>query len=164
MNYTIIGDNGKNYGPAGADQLRQWIKEGRVDSRTPVFAEGAADWTILGLLPEFAPEFPGHPPVITVPKAGAAGPARTSQLAIWGFVCGMLGWTFCGCCAPAAIVGLVLSIVALVEINARPEGLGGRGFAIAGIVISATSLLWSLGMAVLGLLNNSQQMQWNLGN
>jgi len=164
MNYTIVGDDGKNYRAAGADQLRHWIKEGRVDSRTPVFVEGAKDWVMLGLLPEFAAEFAGHPPVITPAIPGSAATVRNSQLAIWGFICGVLGWTFCGCCVPSAVVGLIFSIIALVQINARPEALNGRGFAIAGIVLSATSLLWSFGMTLLGLLNNSSQMQWNLGN
>src|SRR5882757_3795279 len=112
MNFTIIGNDGKRYGPVSAEQLRQWIKQSRVESRTPVFVQGTADWTFLGLLPEFAAEFSVNPPVITPPKPGAtcgaatsapAAPAaatRNSQLAVWGFVCGLLGWTFCGCCVP----------------------------------------------------------------
>ncbi|MDR3460160.1 MAG: DUF4190 domain-containing protein [Verrucomicrobiae bacterium] len=173
MNYTIIGNDGKSYGPIGADQLRQWIKQSRVESRTPVFVQGSTDWTFLGLLPEFAAEFPDTtPPTITPPKSGfAAGapavpaaPARNSSLAVWGFVCGLLGWTFCGCCVPFDILGLTFSIIALVQINARTEPLAGRGFAIAGLVLSATNLAWSLALTLLGLLNNPSQFQTHFGN
>lgn len=165
MNYTIIGNDGKSYGPITTAQVRQWIKQARVESRTPVFVQGATDWTFLGLLPEFAAEFPENPPVITPPRPGtAAAPAHNSSLAIWGFVCGLLSWTFCGCCVPFAILGLTFSILALVQINARTEPLTGRGFAIAGLVLSATNLAWSLGVILMSLLNNSQQMQIHMGN
>ncbi|HSY19092.1 MAG TPA: DUF4190 domain-containing protein [Candidatus Acidoferrales bacterium] len=162
MNFTIIGNDGKRYGPVGAEQLRQWIKQSRVESRTPVFIQGSADWTFLGLLPEFAAGFPENAPAITPPKPGPphvpAAPA--SQLAIWGFVCGLLGWTCCGCCVPFDLLGLTFSIIALVQINARTEPLTGRGFAIAGIVLSASNL----GLTFMGMLGNSLPVQWNLGN
>jgi hypothetical protein len=168
MNYTIVGNDGKRYGPIGTDQLRQWIKQSRVESRTPVFVQGSADWTFLGLLPEFAVEFPENPPTITPPKpgstAGPAAPARNSQLAVWGFICGLLSWTCCGCCVPFAILGLTLSLIALVQINTRTEPLNGRGFAIAGLVLSATNLAWSLGLTLMSMLNNNNQVPWNFGN
>ena len=52
--YKIIGADGKEYGPVSGEQLRQWIAEGRVESRTPVFVDGAKEWNFVGLLPEFA--------------------------------------------------------------------------------------------------------------
>ena len=55
--YKIIGQDGREYGPATPEQVRQWIAEGRVDSQTPLFAEGATEWTRVGLWPEFAGSF-----------------------------------------------------------------------------------------------------------
>ncbi len=52
--YKMIGGDGQQYGPVTADQLRQWMSEGRVDATTRVQAEGTADWKPLGDLPEFA--------------------------------------------------------------------------------------------------------------
>jgi hypothetical protein len=165
MNYTIIGNDGKRYGPITADQLRQWIKQSRVESRTPVFVQGSTDWTFIGLLPEFAAEFPGHPPVITPPPPPAAVvPAQSNSLATWAFVCGLLSWTLCGCCAPVAIAGLTFSIIALVQTNARTEPVAGRGFAIAGLVLSATNLVWTLALTLLSVLNNSSAMPLNIAN
>jgi hypothetical protein len=164
MNYTVIGQDGKKYGPTDADQIRQWIAQKRVDSRTPVYAEGWPEWSFLGLLPEFAGFFSGAPPTIKA-VSGQAGQFRpTNQLAVWGLVCGILSWLCCCCCCvPFNLVGLVLSIIALAQINARPETQEGRGLAIAGIVLSATNLLWSLGITLLNLATNNANITWNMG-
>ena len=164
MNYTIIGQDGKKYGPAGAEQIRQWIAQGRVESRTPVFLAGATDWTFLGLLPEFAAYFSGPPPVIRAANECAGTAAPTNQLATWGLVCGILAWTLCCCCLPLNLLGLVFSIVALVQIHASAGAQEGRGFAIAGLVLSATNLLWCAGLTLMNFAtgftaNNADFMQ-----
>ena len=159
--YTIVGSDGKQYGPVTAAQIRDWLRQARVDSRTPVFVAGAADWTFVGLLPEFTAYFPGNPPTITAPTTV---PVKNNSLATWGFICGLLAWTLCGCCLPFAIVGLALSIIALVQINASAAPVDGRGLAIAGVVLSASNLVWSFGWMVLSFLNDSASGQWHLGN
>jgi len=168
MNYTIVGNDGRNYGPVDADQVRQWIRQARVDSRTPVFVAGAADWTFAGLLPEFANEFSGQPPGATPPPFTAAAaatlPARKNSLATWGFICALLSWTCCGCCLPLGILGLTFSIIALVQVNASATPMEGRGLAIAGLVLSALNLLWSFGITLAGMLNDSSQIQLPFGN
>ena len=164
MTYTIIGNDGKSYGPVSAEQIRGWIKQARVENRTPVFVQGSADWTFVGLLPEFAPDFYVAPPLFTSPKPGSVASAGTNTLAIWGFICGLLGWTCCGCCVPFDLLGLTFSIIALVQVNAAAGRMEGRGFAIAGIVLSAASLMWTFFMTVLGLLKDSSQLPWYPGN
>jgi hypothetical protein len=52
--YKIIGADQKEYGPVTADQLRQWITEGRVSGQTSVWAEGTTEWKPLSAFPEFA--------------------------------------------------------------------------------------------------------------
>jgi hypothetical protein len=158
--YILIGSDGKRYGPVPTAKLREWLQQGRVDSRTAVFMEGAAEWTFLGLLPEFAPELAGSPPVIGALKPPPA--AGTNSFAVWGMVCGLLSWTFCGCCVPFAILGLTFSIIALTQIN--PATQDGRGFAITGLVLSATNLLWTVGLTLLSFLSNTAQASWNLAN
>ncbi len=160
MNYTIIGQDGKKYGPASAEQIRQWIAEGRAESRTPVFVEGMADWTFLGLRPEFAANFAGSPPVITPLTGTPTYLKKTNQMAVWGMVCGILAWTLCCCCLPFNLVGLVLSIIALTQIHSNPNTQEGRGFAIAGIALSATNLLWCLGLTVLNFTTNNVNVTW----
>lgn len=52
--YTVMGDDGKEYGPVSAEQIRAWISEGRLERKTPVKAAAAKDWVFLEMLPEFA--------------------------------------------------------------------------------------------------------------
>jgi len=145
--YKIIGDDGKEYGPATAEQIRQWVTEGRVERQTPIFVDGANDWNFVGLLPEFAGCFPpGTPPTIAPPKTGAstAGQVpRTNSFATTGLVFGILSLTLCWCCGgfPFNILGLIFSIIALVQINEKPELHNGHGLAIAGLVLSIASFL-----------------------
>jgi hypothetical protein len=144
--YKIIGEDGKQYGPASADQLRHWIAEGRVESRTPVFVDGAKDWSFVGLLPEFSGLFPsGAPPAIAPPSLASPGrsQAETHSLATAGMICGILAWVFfCCCCGfPFNLLGLVFSLSGLLQVNRHPELYGGRGQAIAGLILSILSLL-----------------------
>ncbi len=170
MRYTILGDDGRTYGPVTADEVRRWIRQRRVDSRTMVYAEGAPEWTYAGVVPDFAGEFagasarPGHPPAITPPGPGPTVSGGTNWLAMWGFVFGLLSWSCCGCCLPLGIVGLVFSIIGLAQINGSGGAVNGRGFAIAGIILSATNLMWSVWWTILSFLNDSSQVQFHLGN
>jgi hypothetical protein len=52
--YTVMGEDGHEYGPVDAAQIHEWIAEGRLETKTPVKAPDAKDWAFLGTLPEFA--------------------------------------------------------------------------------------------------------------
>ena len=52
--YKILGSDGSEYGPVSAEKIKQWIREDRVEQKTPVMPDGAEDWVFLGSLPEFA--------------------------------------------------------------------------------------------------------------
>ena len=87
--YRIIGADGRQYGPVSAEQLQQWIAEGRANAQTQTFAEGAAEWKPLGALPEFAGRFaPQTPPTISPPFPGP-GPEdkllRDGRVDFWHF-------------------------------------------------------------------------------
>jgi GYF domain 2 len=70
--YRIIGADGNQYGPISADQLRQWIAEGRANAQTKVLAEGTTDWKPLSEFPEFFPSTtaPGATPLPPSPTPG----------------------------------------------------------------------------------------------
>ena len=51
--YKIIGVDGKEYGPINGDQLRDWLRQGRVGPQTPVRPEAGGDWRPLSGYPEF---------------------------------------------------------------------------------------------------------------
>jgi hypothetical protein len=56
--FTIIGDDHAQYGPETAEQIRQWIKDGRANAQTMTHVEGSSEWKPLASLPEFADLFP----------------------------------------------------------------------------------------------------------
>ena len=167
--YKIIGNNGQEYGPATGGQIRQWIAEGRIESRTPVFVDGAQDWTFVGLLPEFAGNFAapaGTPPTIAPPPRGAvtAGRmAKTNSYAQAGLIFGILSVTCCCCGFPFGILGLVFSLVALSQISANPQLQEGRSMAIAGLVLSILSLLLGAGSALFNLATVHPYTVWHVG-
>ena len=90
--YKIIGADQKEYGPVSAEQLRQWLVEGRVSAQTQVLPEGATEWKPLGNLPEFAGASPGPVPVLTpATPAGADAAERVKGPAIGLIAVAVLG-------------------------------------------------------------------------
>ncbi len=158
--YKIIGNDGQTYGPVGAEKIREWIAQGRVDARTAVVAEGAAEWTFLGLLPEFSSELAGAPPVIAPLKANAVSANGTNGFATAGFICGLISLTCC-CGCPFNILGLIFSIVALVQINGQVHKQSGWGLALAGLICSVVSLLVSFGLALFQLAMTPANVHWH---
>jgi uncharacterized membrane protein len=77
--YKIIGADQKEYGPVTADQLREWITQGRAHGQTAVLAEGAREWKPLATCPEFAEVLTGS--TGRLPKAGGTSPP--ANLAVW---------------------------------------------------------------------------------
>ena len=67
-NYTIIGGDGKQYGPISGDDLRKWISEGRLNAQSLAKADSDAEFRTLATFPEltdaFAPQAaePDAPP------------------------------------------------------------------------------------------------------
>lgn len=69
--FNIIGADGKQYGPISADQLRQWIREGRANGQSQVQSADGGSWAPLGSLPEFATALatPAAPPPVSGNRA-----------------------------------------------------------------------------------------------
>lgn len=51
--FTILGGDGKEYGPATAAQIRGWIEAGRANLDTKAKTIGSDEWRRLGDFPEF---------------------------------------------------------------------------------------------------------------
>jgi hypothetical protein len=122
-------------------QIRQWIREHRVDRHTRLFVHDPADWTPACLVPELAADFPAAdatPGRITPPA-----PAVDCSLAKAGLICGILSVTVGCCCGgvPFNLLGLVLSVIALVQVSQNPQRHGGRALALAGLILSILSFL-----------------------
>jgi len=81
--FTIIGGDGREYGPATAEQIRAWISAGRANLETKAKALGSDEWRRLGDFAEFGssatppslePVIPAVPPTPGIPVAPAAIP------------------------------------------------------------------------------------------
>lgn len=79
--FTIIGGDGKEYGPATAEQLRSWFTAGRANLETKAKLAGETEFRRLGDFPEFGgPATPSEPPPLTgnfdpAPVFAATAPA-----------------------------------------------------------------------------------------
>ena len=137
--YKILGADQKEYGPASAEQVRQWIVDGRVTGQTQVKAEGITEWKSLSEFQEFHTALaaksvaPGStPPFIPSNRAPASG------LAIASLVMGVL--SFVGCSIFTGIPAIIAGHIAHNRSRKSPQQFGGGGLAIAGFVLGYFSL------------------------
>ena len=79
--FTIIGADGREYGPVSVDQVKGWVAAGRANGQTKAKAEVSADWKPLADYPEFAGMVAAAPPPVALPpvvgptQAGPVDPA-----------------------------------------------------------------------------------------
>lgn len=76
--FTIIGVDGKEYGPVTADQIRQWITENRLTPAMQARRDGETEWRRIADFAEFAPPAPaagGLPPIDPAAIGAPAVPA-----------------------------------------------------------------------------------------
>src|SRR5580693_2417883 len=71
MSYTIIGGDKKEYGPISADDVRQWIAEGRLNAQSLAKGDTDTAWRTVASFPEFAEVLAGSTP----PTIGALPPS-----------------------------------------------------------------------------------------
>jgi hypothetical protein len=133
--YTIIGDDGKEYGPVPVEEMRQWFAAGRINTSTRVRAENTGEWKPLSDFPELSAlpqkSFTSPPLPPPIPKA------KLSGLAVASLVVGICGVFTCGL---GALAGLILGIIALTKINNSKGRLTGYGLALSGTIVSAVFL------------------------
>ena len=150
--YRMIGADGREYGPVSAEQLRQWIGQGRANAATSVLPEGTTEWKPLGSLPEFSMQFaaPATQPVFANPSVPTL---RTSGFAVAGLVSGIFALTFGLCCCyglPFSLAGITFSLIAINQINSQPERFDGKTMAFIAIGLCCLSLLIAVGLFLLG--------------
>ena len=126
--YKIKGADQKEYGPITADQIRQWIRENRLNRASLAESVDSPGWKTLGEFPEFADAFPMTAPpgtgqVSTSPSVAggfqpaAADPSAVSRVkapAIVLIVFAILGLLF-GIATPLTKKPMMDGIVKLLE-------------------------------------------------
>jgi hypothetical protein len=80
--FTIIGGDGKEYGPVSLQQLREWVAAGRANMDTQAKVAGTEEWRRLGDFPEFATGATSVPPPLqSSSPIAVAGPVNPSMFA-----------------------------------------------------------------------------------
>jgi uncharacterized protein DUF4190/uncharacterized protein DUF4339 len=168
--YRIIGADQKEYGPVSADELRQWIAQGRASGQTLVRSDDSP-WKPLNTFPEFAAGLSGQPapPPGSLPpppamnslrQAGAHTP-RTNAMARTGLILGIVAVTFGLCCCygiPFNILGIVFSLIGLAQIRKNPELETGKGLAIAGLILSTLSIVLVAILVMIGVAGSAWEI------
>jgi hypothetical protein len=107
--YRIIGADGREYGPVSAEQLRQWMAEGRVNQQTRVLMEGATEWKRAADFPELTASA-SPPPLHPTPQPSTIGSVPNYLMpAILVTVC---------CCLPFGIPAIVYAA----QVNSKLSG------------------------------------------
>jgi uncharacterized RDD family membrane protein YckC len=150
--FTIIGGDGKEYGPVTADQVRAWLKAGRANLETKARADGSDEWHRLGEHAEFSGT--GElPPVIA---SATADPALAER---WRRFFGALadGMIEALCWIPSSLV--MMQAVADMTSNGgfEPEALMtafwhsvGRSLPYLGLLLVVQAVLLSVRSQSLG--------------
>lgn len=172
------GKEGQQYGPIDEAALRARIATGEVSGSDLIWTEAMAEWAPLSKVSQFGgpapqagssepaekyltddPASPYAPPAANpvVPIVGGevqlAPP--TSGLAIASMVCGILSLFFCFCGGmllgiPAVICGHMALKQTGSESPGMPPRMGGRGMAIAGLIMGYIGIL----LIIFGIIVN----------
>jgi hypothetical protein len=100
--YKIIGADQKEYGPISAEQIRQWITEGRVNAQTMICLDGTQDWKPLASFPEFG-ALPSSSPPLAAPASKPPGSIKV--FGILNIVFGSLGIL----CTPISLIFVMVA-------------------------------------------------------
>jgi uncharacterized RDD family membrane protein YckC len=113
--FTILGADGKEYGPVTAGKMHEWIAGGRANLQTKARRDGETEWKTLGDFPEFsqfgavsdagpAPTPPLAPAPVSVPAPVFAAPAAALALAPAS------RWLRLGAVLLDSVIGLILAL------------------------------------------------------
>ncbi|HXF09471.1 MAG TPA: DUF4339 domain-containing protein, partial [Desulfuromonadaceae bacterium] len=113
--YTIIGGDGKQYGPISGEEIRKWIQEHRLNGQSQARAEGETDFRPLSTFSEFADLLTTSSPIETGHVSGSDDwLTRDYELDIAG--CVSRGWKLfndnAGTLWGGAIVAFIIIAVA----------------------------------------------------
>jgi len=122
----------------------------QVVGAEPVSQAGPASGDVVEVGQQNVLSGPGDRPSGETPQVSAPVAQTTSGYAIASFVLGLAG---CGCAFVGSLVAIVLGHVALAEIKKSEGRLGGRGLAIAGLVLGyvglAAWIVYCIGLTLL---------------
>src|SRR3954470_4397951 len=162
-----VARDGKELGVFSVEEINRQLAAGTLRVTDQAWYDGAAGWaellTVPGVSAAPASATAPSPATPAAPTAAVAAPAvmvprrKNEPLATVSLMASLFGLSgfCCGLFLTAAIAGVVCGHLALSRIKANPE-LGGRGMALAGVVIGYVSiagwLIWTLAFGGVAIL------------
>lgn len=149
--FTIIGGDGREYGPATAEQLRAWMAAGRANLDTRAKLAGTDEWRRLGDFAEFSGT--GVPPPMGVPPsenpvvaAPASAAVRPAELADRGMR--FLAWLLDNVIGTIVVLpgALLIGVTVIMELilqrgEVTPEFTGRAAIGLVLLLVGALALL-----------------------
>jgi GYF domain 2/Domain of unknown function (DUF4190) len=157
MAQWYYGSSAGQHGPVEENELRAMIASGGVGPQTLVWRDGMSDWMPLQNVPEFGiqqqqqqqqPVSPYQAPYSGPPGYYPGAPPTQNGLAIASMVCGIVGYATCCFVGILGIPAVICGHIAISQINNSPVPVGGRGMAIAGLILGYIGILITLGSVV----------------
>jgi uncharacterized membrane protein len=109
--YTIIGGDGKEYGPVTLEQVRAWIAAGRANLQTRAKVLGSEEWRTIADIPELtAPGAAGARPV-AIPAPGARAPVTLDVMSCYARSWALLTASFWQVVGASFLVTLAVSVI-----------------------------------------------------
>jgi hypothetical protein len=141
--FKIIGADRKPYGPVTADQVRQWIADGRADGQTLAQLEGTAEWKPLKDFSEFADLFPPQatPPPLPGPTQTSSAPKPPTNYMLPAVLS-----TLC-CCLPFGIPAIIFA--------ARAQSKWASGDWAGAVALAEKARLWCWIAFVVGAISQA---------
>jgi hypothetical protein len=139
--YKVLGGDGREYGPATADEVRQWLTQGRLHYQSLVQNVAESAWRPLHTFPELIP--PPHTQAASPAVLPRSRPANA--MALWGLICGLL--SLLGSCLCCSTLGLAQAT--------RERDANSQTLAVVGLILGILSLLESVVASVAAVLANA---------
>lgn len=148
--YKVLGGDGREYGPASAEEVRQWLAQGRLHYQSLVQSGADPTWRPLHTFAELMPP----PPAMA---ALAQRPRTANSMALWGFIFGLLsllGSCLCCCACPVNILAILFSTLGLAQAS-RERDTHSQTLAVVGLVLGIFSLIESMLATVAAVITNT---------
>lgn len=151
MAQWYYGSSAGQHGPVEESELRAMIASGGVGPQTLVWRDGMSDWMPLQSVPEFSvpqqqqPVSPYPAPYSGPPGYYPGAPLPQNGLAIASMVCGIVGYVTCCFVGILGVPAVICGHIAISQINSSPVPMGGRGMAIAGLILGYLGILTTIG-------------------
>ncbi|WP_051946901.1 DUF4190 domain-containing protein [Verrucomicrobium sp. BvORR106] len=152
MDYHVAR-NGEQLGQFTAEEIRHGLFDGKFQPTDLAWKDGQADWQPLSALfgQITPPSRVKSPPATQVPLSSTVAPdyhSPTNGMAIAALVMGIVSIFTFGLCGIGSIVTIILGHMALTRVRQSGGSLGGKGMAVAGLVMGYASIA----LAIIGIL------------